>query len=176
MIVSNIMAPGNGTSKWMLVGPCGETMHLPRCVSGTVRIGLVGTRAQAVKSAKTKAFANMLDALKCPVILVDARRSGSGGNGAWGPLEFLTTIPGIMKIGQSYSFHHLPLLAPTLDLLASYRKANRIEASLKPDEIEMYATGLSDGLAKIAWSLSTAPCHISAGVKRSPGLTERRNF
>ena len=120
-------------------------MHLPHCTSGIVRIGLVGTRAQAVKSAKTKAFADMLDALNCPVILVDARRSGSGGNGAWGPLEFSTKIPGMMKNGQSYSFHHLPLLAPTLDLLASYRKANRIEASLKPDEIEMYATGLSDG-------------------------------
>ena len=145
MIVSNIVAPGNGAGRWMLVGPCGETMHLPHCTSGIVRIGLVGTRAQAVKSAKTKAFADMLDALNCPVILVDARRSGSGGNGAWGPLEFSTKIPGMMNNGQSYSFHHLPLLAPALDLLASYRKANRIEASLKPDEIEMYATGLSDG-------------------------------
>ena len=145
MIITRTIAPARADGHWTLLGPCGEKMLLPHCTGGTARIGLIGTRSTIVKTAKTKAFAAILEDLDMPLILLDLRLGGSGGSGSWGPLEFGTTIPGLIANHRPYSFYHLPLLAPAHALLTRYRKALKIEPSLPGEDIERFAKAIGSG-------------------------------
>lgn len=130
MIITEIKPPTENKKFWSLLGPAGESLSLPCADSGPFRIGLVGTRSILVKTRKTSKFAETLDNLECPVYLIDVRRNGMGGSGSWGPLEFSSLIPQMMSKRHSYSFYHMPLLAPEKALLEKYHKASKIDSTL----------------------------------------------
>lgn len=107
-------------SYWQLQGPLKETLVLPALTpsaSGTLRLGLLGTRSSPKVKNKTDRFAGTIAALGCPVFLVDTRRNGTGGQGSWSPRELATCIPAMLPPQQPYSYMHLPIAAPSLALL-----------------------------------------------------------
>lgn len=127
-------------SHWELSGSVGETLQLPRARSSErpFVIGTVGTRrAVKVKGNLTARFAGALAELQQPIMLVDVRRTGMGGNGAWGPQEFATIIPEHLRAAgvQEYSFHHVPLLAPSRRLLDAWKRAVKAHDNLSEDDI-----------------------------------------
>jgi hypothetical protein len=150
MLISSV----KNSSSWHLVGPLGEDLVLPKATKGPFRIGLLGTRAEQVKKDKTGEFARLIEAVKAPVILIDIRRDGVGANSAWGPLEFGTIVPS--EVTSPYSFHHLPVAAPTVDLLKSFKKSMRTARArakdglaplvLEPNEIKKYSEQLAKGV------------------------------
>ena len=111
--------------KWNLTNRWGHSMQVPALAddaSSTVQIGTLGTRFVAPPGVpKTKLMARMLKGLQRPLILIDTRRTGVGGMGAWGPLEFATLIPELIGSDTPCDFIHLPELAPTVLLLDADR-------------------------------------------------------
>ncbi len=92
-------------------------------------MGVLGTGTLQKTSGKLDRFAAVLAGLGRPVILVDTRRTGQGGRGSWGPLEFSTLLP--ERLGGAagrYTYLHLPCLAPSHDLLTSAREATKLPA------------------------------------------------
>lgn len=137
MIVTSVAV---SDSHWNLHGALKEILTLPRARSADKRflIGTIGTRrAVEVRGNKTKEFAQTLAELAQPIMLVDVRRKGMGGSGSWGPTEFATLIPGHLKAAGivEYSFHHLPLLGPSLQLFESSQSAEDSDR-LSEEQIE----------------------------------------
>ena len=119
---------------WVLGGPCGEHLRLAKFEGRSIDIGLLGTRTSLVRSGKTNAMIDCLARLQKPVMMLDVRRNGSGGSGSWGPREFGTIIPNALS--TLYSYHHLPQLAPSTELLSDYRKAMKLPETLDSLEIK----------------------------------------
>lgn len=158
MIITEVRPPAVNRKFWSLIGPSGESLSLPCADSGPFRIGLIGTRSNLVKANKTSKFAETLDKLNCPIYLIDIRRNGMGGNGSWGPLEFASLIPQMMSKSHSYSFFHIPILAPEKRLLEQYRKASKLSSSLDSqgiDEIkqrlEQQGMAYNKNIPEFAW-------------------------
>jgi hypothetical protein len=143
--ISKVIAPTESMEDWGLIGPLGEVLRLPAAKAGPFRIALVGTRSSLVKTAKTKSFAAMLADLDQSVFVVDVRRNGAGGSGSWGPREFGTLIPDMIENNCGYSYHHLPDLAPEVELLDDFRAAMKLDETLSSDEIADIAGQLTAG-------------------------------
>ncbi len=110
---------------WVLRGPLNSSLQLPAMDPkvAVVDIGTIGTRRRnAFKGKVTEQFAKRLAEMNRPVTIVDVRRTGAGGSGSWGPLEFATKIPRMLSSsGNEYAYFHLPIAAPSETLLADWR-------------------------------------------------------
>jgi len=78
-------------------------------------------------------------------MILDIRRSGSGGNGAWAGQEWETSIPAMKTNNKPYAYYHLPMLSPTTALLNAYRKASRMPEVLNHEDIKEAASGIARG-------------------------------
>ena len=123
MFVTSVEGSGD---RWILKGPLGQQLSLARCDPATKQfeIGTIGTRCEGKFAHKTRRFAQLLDRLQRPIHLIDIRRSGAGGMGAWGPLELGSQVPRCLS--HPYAFTHLPILAPSVELLESWRRAMKL--------------------------------------------------
>jgi len=61
----------------------------------------------------------MLGSLRRPLYLVDTRRDGTGAQSSWSPREFATQVATMLSASITYSFLHLPCMAPSIDLLSN---------------------------------------------------------
>lgn len=104
---------------WRLRNRLGHELRLECGRPPSVRIGVLGTRTDVPLRQKMAALASRLAALPGPVMLLDTRRTGVGGQGSWSPLEFATLIP--ERMGGGYEFLHVPSVAPSPALLADRR-------------------------------------------------------
>lgn len=114
---------------WGLFNQWGHEMRLPSLPvnhAGTVQIGTLGTRFEAKINAatgnKTNVMVRLIKSLNRPVYLIDTRRSGTGALGSWSPLEFASIIRAELGTSPPYAFVHLPMLAPSIRLLAEERR------------------------------------------------------
>lgn len=102
----------------MLDNAWGDRMILPlRRTGGPLLVGLLGTGAVREAKKKTAAMADLLRSLDTPLYVLDTRRNGCGGQGSWVPREFATEIPHLMKTERPYCFVHLPVVAPSIEML-----------------------------------------------------------
>lgn len=114
----------------------GERLVLPVAADGPFTIGLLGTRSipQVKRKTKTEVLAEALARLAKPIYLVDVRRDGVGSQSSWSPRELASLVPAAMqqwatvhrRSSQPYGFWHLPCLAPSIQLLALWRKATEL--------------------------------------------------
>jgi hypothetical protein len=105
-------------NEWVLETAWGDRMILPfRPTGGPLRVGLLGTRAVREAKKKTAAMADLLRSLDTPLYILDTRRNGSGGQGAWAPREFASEIPDLMKTERPYCFVYLSVVAPSIEML-----------------------------------------------------------
>lgn len=113
---------------WTVSNGWGHELTLPVARSfpeDRVRIGVFGTRARSkIRKAARDAAARMFCAMRQPLYVIDVRRSGVGSQSTWGPYEFGTHIPRAIE-QMPYSFLHLPTLAPSPELLESWRSVAR---------------------------------------------------
>ena len=112
---------------------------------GPVDIGVLGTGTLAQTSGKLDRMASVIAGLGRPVLLVDTRRTGQGGRGSWGPLEFATLLP--EKLGGAngrYSYLHMPCVAPLHEQLVKAREAANLPA-LNPHSLERSVHALHTG-------------------------------
>ena len=144
-------------SAWFLKDGLGYETVLPRpreIQSTTINIGVLGTRRRCNVSnygwakSKTDLMAAMFASLNHPICVIDVRRSGCGGQGAWGPDEFQNTIPDKMKLYTThpYSYRHLPVVAPERQLLQTSRSVYRNQ-ELKA---KLYRTTTIDQIVQVA--------------------------
>ena len=114
-------------TEWRLFNSWGHSLTLPcreSYAGSEISLGVLGTRTRGkVSGGKTKLMMEMLAALDRPLYLLDTRRDGVGGQGSWSPCEFSTMIADhLAQHNITYSFLHLPCLAPSLELLRAHRK------------------------------------------------------
>jgi Protein of unknown function, DUF488 len=109
---------GRNENEWVLDNAWGDRMILPfRRTGGLLRVGLLGTGAVRDAKRKTEAMAGLLMSLETPLYVLDTRRNGCGGQGSWAPREFASEIPDRMKTERPYCFVHLPVVAPSIEML-----------------------------------------------------------
>jgi hypothetical protein len=112
-------------TSWVVRNDWGDQMILP--IEDTVKsltLGLLGTGTVRKIENKTRAMATLLGSLDRPLYLLDTRRNGCGGQGSWAPREFATQIPVFMNSQNPYSFVHLPIVAPSIEILEWSRREN----------------------------------------------------
>jgi hypothetical protein len=98
--------------RWELRGDHGAVLSIPaRRPGDPVRIALLGTRTRLLRDRKLRHCARQLRDLGGPLVLADVRRTGTGANGSWGPLEFRSRLPALLG-DVPYAYVHLPELAP----------------------------------------------------------------
>ncbi|OGA98188.1 MAG: hypothetical protein A3E25_20920 [Burkholderiales bacterium RIFCSPHIGHO2_12_FULL_69_20] len=114
---------------WCLTNRWGHELRLPSLVAlhgRPTRFATLGTRFQAkprkvLGSNKTEIMARLLRSLACPIFVIDTRRDGVGAQSSWSPREWASQVPDLLGDAQPYDYMHLPILAPSIDLLQAYR-------------------------------------------------------
>lgn len=129
---------------WTLIGPWGERLELPAEADGPFEIGLLGHRFGG--KDKYRRIADLLSSLERPVYILDVRRDGCGAQGCWSPEHFATQIPALMspETRSTYGYVHLPIAAPTAELLTNWRKARKIHAPGEDIEVAVMQARLGD--------------------------------
>lgn len=91
-------------------------------------------------------MAALLRSLGQPLYLLDTRRNGCGGQGSWAPREFATEIPRFMESECRYSLVHLPVLAPSIEMLEWWRRDKPAWQSFR----DRYSEELSESAVRVA--------------------------
>jgi len=158
-------------NEWVLDNAWGDRMILPfRRTAEPLRVGLLGTGAVRNAKRKTEAMAGLLKFLDTPLYVLDTRRNGTGGQGSWAPREFASEIPHLMKTERPYCFVHLPVVAPSVEMLAWNKSEkpgwrafrDRYDRELTPDAVRVAAafvesTATRGGLAVLLCTEADVP-------------------
>lgn len=150
--------------QWLLRNHWGHVLTLPALApafAGTVRIGTLATKfvvPAGDSRNRTELLAAYLGELDRPLIIVDTRRNGCGAQSSWSPEQFATRIPEALGPHLRYEFLHLPVVAPTLDLLEQERRGDLGGWRVFRDR---YAAGLS--ARAVAVVVAFAEAAASAG-------------